>query len=58
MLWSTSNPLTKPTTVFHPPMYFEAPLVTPKITGAFSSCASSRIAEVHSTLLMLNCPTA
>ena len=43
-----------PMTVLKPPMYFAAPLDTPKITGAFSDWHSSKIASVHSKLLILN----
>ena len=50
--------LTMAATVSKPVIYLPAPSDTPRITGAFISCAVRRIDLVHSRLLMLNCPTA
>ena len=48
------KPLTIPTTVSYPPIYFPAPSDTPKITGELFSCAVNNIAFVHSKLFILN----
>ena len=56
MFKSLSSPSTILETTLNPPIYFIAPSDTPKITAEFFSWQVSRIAFVHSRLLILNCP--
>ena len=58
MFNSSNIPLTIPTTVLYPVIYFPAPSETPRITGDLVSSAANKMDFVHSKLLMLNCPTA